>query len=109
MKKIAVVGSINMDITCKTERFPKAGETIFGDNLQYVPGGKGNNQAVAAARLGGDVTMFANFLDADSVVILSGILDNRLAEVEAALQKAGLTILSRRAMEEWRCICAKRS
>jgi len=50
-----------------------------------------------------------NFLDADSVVILSGILDNRLAEVEAALQKAGLTILSRRAMEEWRCICAKRS
>ena len=59
MKKIAVVGSINMDITCKTERFPKAGETIFGENLQYVPGGKGNNQAVAAARLGGDVTMFA--------------------------------------------------
>lgn len=59
MKKIAVVGSINMDITCKTERFPKAGETIFGADLQYVPGGKGNNQAVAAARLGGDVTMFA--------------------------------------------------
>ena len=59
MKKIAIVGSINMDITCKTERFPKAGETIFGTDLQYVPGGKGNNQAVAAARLGGDVTMFA--------------------------------------------------
>lgn len=59
MKKIAVVGSINMDITCKTDRFPKAGETIFGADLQYVPGGKGNNQAVAAARLGGDVTMFA--------------------------------------------------
>ena len=59
MKKIAIVGSINMDITCKTERFPHAGETIFGRDLQYVPGGKGNNQAVAAARLGGDVTMFA--------------------------------------------------
>lgn len=59
MKKIAIVGSINMDLTCKTERFPKAGETIFGHDLQYVPGGKGNNQAVAAARLGGDVTMFA--------------------------------------------------
>lgn len=59
MKKIAIVGSINMDLTCKTERFPKAGETIFGGDLQYVPGGKGNNQAVAAARLGGDVTVFA--------------------------------------------------
>lgn len=59
MKKIAIVGSINMDLTCKTERFPNAGETIFGWDLQYVPGGKGNNQAVAAARLGGDVTMFA--------------------------------------------------
>ena len=59
MKKIAIVGSINMDLTCKTERFPNAGETIFGGDLQYVPGGKGNNQAVAAARLGGDVTMFA--------------------------------------------------
>ena len=58
MKKIAVIGSINMDLTAKTDRFPKAGETIFGWDLQYVPGGKGNNQAVAAARLGGDVTMF---------------------------------------------------
>ena len=58
MKKIAVIGSVNMDLTAKTDRFPNAGETIFGRDLQYVPGGKGNNQAVAAARLGGDVTMF---------------------------------------------------
>ena len=58
MKKIAVIGSINMDLTAKADRFPNAGETIFGWDLQYVPGGKGNNQAVAAARLGGDVTMF---------------------------------------------------
>ena len=59
MKKIAVIGSINMDLTCKTDRYPKPGETIFGYDLAYVPGGKGNNQAVAAARLGGNVTMFA--------------------------------------------------
>lgn len=59
MKKIAVIGSVNMDLTAKTDRFPNAGETIFGRDLQYVPGGKGNNQAVAVARLGGDVTMFA--------------------------------------------------
>lgn len=58
MKKIAVIGSINMDLTAQAERLPGKGETISAANLQYVPGGKGANQAVAAARLGGDVTMF---------------------------------------------------
>lgn len=50
---------MNMDLTAQAERFPKAGETIFGQDLKYVPGGKGNNQAVAAARLGAEVTMFS--------------------------------------------------
>ncbi len=58
MKKIAVIGSINMDMTVKTDRIPGKGETIFGRDLRYIPGGKGANQAVAAARLGGDVSMF---------------------------------------------------
>lgn len=58
MKKIAVVGSINMDLTAQADRHPRKGETVSGRDLQYVPGGKGANQAVAAARLGGDVTMF---------------------------------------------------
>ena len=49
-----------------------------------------------------------HFLDENSVVILSGILDTRLADVEAALKAAGLTILSSRATEEWRCLCARR-
>ena len=49
-----------------------------------------------------------NFLEAGSVVILSGILDSRLDDVTRALQKVGLKILSCRAMEEWRCICAER-
>lgn len=49
-----------------------------------------------------------NFLSGNSVVILSGILDSRQADVEQALTRAGLRIESRRAMEEWRCICAKR-
>ena len=49
-----------------------------------------------------------NFLDESSTLILSGILDSRLNDVLAALQKAGLTVLSTRSMEEWRCICAKR-
>ena len=58
MKKIAVIGSINMDMTATAERIPKKGETISAQSVAYVPGGKGANQAVAAARLGGDVTMF---------------------------------------------------
>ena len=58
MKKIAVIGSINMDMTATAERIPKKGETISAQSVAYVPGGKGANQAVAAARLGGDVAMF---------------------------------------------------
>lgn len=58
MKKIAVIGSVNMDLTARADRHPGKGETVSGRELQYIPGGKGANQAVAAARLGGDVTMF---------------------------------------------------
>lgn len=56
--KLAVVGSINMDMSVCTDRMPKKGETLLGDNLNYAPGGKGANQAVAMARLGADVWMF---------------------------------------------------
>ncbi|MGO1060736.1 ribokinase [Planococcus sp. FY231025] len=54
---ITVVGSINMDLVVRTARFPKQGETALGDLYTTVPGGKGANQAVAAARLGGSVNM----------------------------------------------------
>ena len=58
MKTIAVIGSINMDLSASAERIPRPGETILASSLHYLPGGKGANQAVAAARLGGDVTFF---------------------------------------------------
>ncbi|MEE1443689.1 MAG: ribokinase [Blautia sp.] len=58
MKKIGVIGSINMDMTVQAERIPLKGETLKGENLQYIPGGKGANQAVAMSRLGADVVMF---------------------------------------------------
>lgn len=54
---ITVVGSINMDIVCQTDVFPKQGETVLGQRFETIPGGKGANQAVAAARLGSAVTM----------------------------------------------------
>ncbi|MFD2445000.1 ribokinase [Bacillus sp. CGMCC 1.16607] len=56
-KKITVIGSINMDLVTSTNQIPKVGETVLGDAFHTIPGGKGANQAVAAARLGADVTM----------------------------------------------------
>lgn len=56
--KIAVVGSINVDMTVTAERIPLKGETLMGDSISYIPGGKGANQAVAMAKLGAQVEMF---------------------------------------------------
>lgn len=55
--KLLVIGSLNMDLVAYTDRLPKHGETVLGSDFHTFPGGKGANQAVAAARLGADVTM----------------------------------------------------
>jgi ribokinase len=55
--RLAVVGSINLDLVARVERLPRPGETVTGATFSRVPGGKGANQAVAAARLGAKVTM----------------------------------------------------
>ncbi len=52
MADVLVVGSLNADLVVKSPRFPQPGETISGEDLQIIPGGKGANQAVAAARQG---------------------------------------------------------
>lgn len=56
-RNITVIGSINMDLVTSTTQIPKVGETVLGHSFHTIPGGKGANQAVAAARLGADVTM----------------------------------------------------
>lgn len=55
--KILVIGSSNTDMTAKTETLPLPGQTLIGGDFTTGPGGKGANQAVAAARLGGDVAL----------------------------------------------------
>jgi ribokinase len=55
---IAVVGSINLDLVARCERLPRPGETLTEATFERVPGGKGANQALAAARLGAQVSMF---------------------------------------------------
>ena len=57
MTRIVVVGSINMDLVTQAPRFVGPGETILGERFLTVPGGKGANQAVAAARLGAEVSL----------------------------------------------------
>ncbi len=57
MKKVAVIGSINMDLVTVCERAPIGGETLFGDEFFQVPGGKGANQAAAIGKLGTEVIM----------------------------------------------------
>jgi ribokinase len=61
--RIAVVGSANVDLTTFSDRFPKAGETIFGDSFDLGWGGKGANQAVAARLCGAEVAMVARVGD----------------------------------------------
>jgi ribokinase len=63
VKKIVVVGSSNTDMVVKTARFPSPGETIIGGDFFMFPGGKGANQAVAAARLGGNVKFICSVGD----------------------------------------------
>lgn len=62
-KKIVVIGSSNTDMVIRTPRIPRPGETVLGGEFYMAPGGKGANQAVAAARAGGDVHFIARVGD----------------------------------------------
>jgi ribokinase len=75
--KIAVVGSVNVDLVARTERLPRPGETVSGASFERHPGGKGANQAVAAARLGAEV----RFVGA---VAVDDLADEALAGLEEA-------------------------
>ncbi len=57
MASVTVLGSLNVDNSVSLARFPEPGETVAAQTFEYLPGGKGLNQAVAAARMGAHVTM----------------------------------------------------
>jgi len=77
--RIAVLGSLNMDLTMEVERLPRPGETVPGRAFQRYPGGKGNNQAIAAVRLGAEVALFGRVGQ-----------DRYGEELVSAAQKAGV-------------------
>ena len=72
--EVVVVGSINLDLVVDVETIPVAGETVLGGDLRRIPGGKGANQAVAAARLGRRVAMVGRVGDDDAGSILRAAL-----------------------------------
>jgi ribokinase len=79
MAKILVVGSINMDLVVRVPHSPRPGETVLGGDFETFPGGKGANQAVAAARMDGDVTMVGRVgIDAFGDSLIQGLLDNQI-------------------------------
>jgi ribokinase len=81
MSEIMVVGSINMDVVNYVDQFAKPGETIHGRSTEFVPGGKGANQAIAAARSGAKVRMVgAVGLDSFGTELVSSL---RAAEVDS--------------------------
>jgi len=89
MPDILVVGSLNTDLVVRAPRFPQPGETISGEDLQVIAGGKGANQAVAAARLGASVSMLGrvgkdNFGDFLLDNLKSNQVDTKLVQRDGA-------------------------
>ncbi len=81
MTDIIVIGSVNLDLSASVSRLPEPGETVTGATLARYPGGKGANQALAARRLGADVTLIACIGD-----------DAMAAEALALVRAAGVDL-----------------
>jgi len=87
--RLTVVGSINLDLVARVSTLPRPGETVAGSTFERFPGGKGANQAVAAAKLGADVRMIgAVGADALADDALAGLL---AAGVELDVERRGTT------------------
>ncbi|MFC4138771.1 MULTISPECIES: PfkB family carbohydrate kinase [unclassified Microbacterium] len=93
---LAVVGSINVDLTARTERLPEAGETVGGGRLVREAGGKGANQAAAAARLGARTRMIgAVGPDADGEAMRQSLIEAGVdvADVRTAAEPTGVALI----------------
>ncbi|GAB3572706.1 ribokinase [Leifsonia lichenia] len=87
---ILIVGSLNADLVVRTDRFPGPGETVRGSELVTLPGGKGANQAAAAALLGGDVRMLGAVGADAHGELLTGSLRRAGADVDGVRRLDGV-------------------
>jgi len=92
---VVVIGSVNNDVSIMTPRFPRAGETVIGTRHFFGPGGKGANQAVAVARLGGSVGLVA-MVGADEMggSMLEGLADEGVDVSAIGIDPDGATGLA---------------
>ncbi|HZT91192.1 MAG TPA: ribokinase [Gaiellaceae bacterium] len=87
--ELTVVGSVNLDLVARVGRLPRPGETLVGADLARIPGGKGANQAVAAARLGARVRLFGAV--GDDPLAEEALAGLHEAAVDLHLRRAGGT------------------
>jgi ribokinase len=96
--RITVLGSVNMDLVATTERLPVPGETILGGSFAQSPGGKGSNQAIAAAKSGGEVDFLGAVgddtfaLELRETLVLNDVGTELLREVEGPSGVAFITV-----------------
>src|SRR5574342_632476 len=96
MSDIFVVGSLNADLVVRTPRFPQPGETISGEDLKIIPGGKGANQAVALARQGTSVSMLGRVgNDSFGPELINNLKQNRVdtSHVQISQSATGTAII----------------
>ena len=93
--QLTVVGSINLDLVARCARLPQPGETVSDASFERFPGGKGANQAVAAARLGADVTMVGSVgRDPFAEEALAGLREADVGlDVNAADEPTGVALI----------------
>jgi len=89
MSRVVVIGSINMDIVTTTDTLPHPGETVAGHGIAFLPGGKGANQAVAAARAGAETVMVGALGDDDSARTLQRFLEQDGIDISAVKPTPG--------------------
>jgi ribokinase len=93
---VLVIGSLNADLVVRAPHFPQPGETISGDDLHIIPGGKGANQAVAAARQGASVAMLGRVgQDGFGDTLLDNLKNNHveISSVERDVTSTGTAII----------------
>jgi ribokinase len=92
MTSVLVFGSINMDVVTRCERHPRVGETVLGNSIAFSPGGKGANQAIAAARCGGKSVLVGSVgVDPFGDQLLAYLRENGVDTREVAIESGSST------------------